>query len=84
MIASSPSPIGRGVISEIPLLIRKYIHLLQHCKRLTIPHSKLFPALPLSLGEGVGGEVLCVKYPYKILLEIVEKTAKKCAFLLPL
>ena len=43
--ASPPTPlrVERGVISEIPLLFGTFL-------------SKQFPALPLSEGEGVGGE----------------------------
>jgi len=34
-------------------------------------------------GGGGGGGVLCVKYPYKILIGKVEKTAKNVLFFYP-
>ena len=52
-----PSPKGRGVICVMPLVVHKCLRppLLDYLSKLYYS-SELFPALPLSAGEGAGGE----------------------------
>ena len=61
--ASPPTPLRmeRGVITVIPLVVRRYFRssLLDYL-------SKLFPTLPSPFGEGLGGEAFFPQFPFPL------------------
>jgi hypothetical protein len=62
-----PSPKGRGVKCEIPFVSLEKTDKFTQANKLSfsLSSSELFPALPLSVGEGVGGVRLFFLYPYQ-------------------